>query len=150
MSPEVKGDDSPPRSGEASGTGFAPLKLLSTRRGKPIAILFAIIVLAIPALLIVAWWAPVPLFSLVGLVSWKSRYWLAGVLGGVVGIGFWLVEILALPQGAVSKLTQALAGAEGFSTTVMLLIGPALFGLVTALGSLSVAGLVRTIREFHV
>lgn len=150
VSPErAKGSDVSVGSPKTQGPLHLSFPWLATRRGQLLTLGGAAVALLVPALWLATWWAPVPLLSLAGVISWRTRYGLAGLVGGGVGLGFWTAELLWLPQGAVSRLTGALGGAEGFSPTVMFLLGPLLFGIVTALGSLTVAGSLRTIRAFH-
>ncbi len=146
----VTDSPAPPASEDVAPPTAAPrTSVLRGRKGRMVLIMVLAVVLAIPAIFVPFWWATLPLLSLFGLVAWKGPYWLAGVLGGIVGALFWVAELEFYPSAAVTRLTAALAGAEGFTPTVLFLLGPLLFGLLAALAALTVAGGLRLVRPAH-
>ncbi|MDE1821629.1 MAG: hypothetical protein KGJ23_09630 [Euryarchaeota archaeon] len=138
VAPAVKkGEERPSASPEETRRQRSHLYLL----------LLIFVLVSQPLLLLVvlvpAWWAALPILSIWGVVGWKrSRLW-ALLVGFVLGFGYWGVQLLLLPVGPRDKLAAIIASNLGGSTTVAFLVGPLLLGVLSALGSLTVAGGLR-------
>jgi hypothetical protein len=124
--------------------GSGPVKFHSShlRRMALVRVLLwmaVVILLAGVAIAVPAWWAAVPLLSLAGFLSWRSRILWGPLVGGLLGFGYWVALLLLLPARAVSRLSTALAGVMGLSPPLVEYLGPLLFAIVSALAALAVA-----------
>jgi hypothetical protein len=92
-----------------------------------------------------AWWTALPFATVLGGVvggRWVRWYW--GLLVGfAAGALSWGIELALLPADPRTRLADVLGPAEGLSGTLILLIGPILFGVVTAVTSTALAGAFR-------
>ena len=133
--------------GAPTMTGADPARRLRRRRWALSVGIWAalVVVLGVLAIFIPLWWAPVPLLSLVGLVSWRRNILWAGLVGWVVGFLFWSAQLWILPGAPAGRLAAALAGAEGLTPTEVFYLGPILFGVITLFAAMAATGLLRVL-----
>lgn len=133
-----------PPAAASEGASAAPKRGLS--RESLLLLLF--ILVSQPLLLLVVlvpyWWAALPILSIWGVVGWKKSWVFAPLLGFFLGFGYWVALLLSLPTGPRERLAVIIGANEGFSSSVALVIGPILFGVLAAFAALTVAGALRT------
>jgi hypothetical protein len=92
-----------------------------------------------------AWWTALPFAAAFGGMlggRWVRWFW-ALPLGFAAGAIVWGIELALLPADPRSRLAAVLGPAEGVSGFVFLLLGPVLFGVVSAVTALAAAGALR-------
>lgn len=91
------------------------------------------------------WWTALPFATaLGGIVGGRWIRWygapVAGFAGGAIP---WAIELALIPVAPRVRLARALGPAEGLSGTAFILIGPILFGVVSAVTAAAAAGALR-------
>lgn len=108
-------------------------------------VVVVLIVLATVPLWTQGWWTALPFATALGGAvggRWIPWYWSPPV-GFGAGALAWGFELALLPADPRARLAAVLGPADGLSGTLFLLIGPVLFGLVTAVTSTALAGALR-------
>jgi hypothetical protein len=110
-----------------------------------------LVVLATIPLWTPAWWTALPFAGVFGGLAggrWLRWFW-SIPLGFAAGALAWGLELAVLPADPRSRLADVLGAAEGFSPTVFTLLGPMLFGLVTAVVAAALAGALRLATDWR-
>lgn len=139
-----------PGPSEASAPEVASPSTGRKRPSKTFLMVLIFLLVSQPLLLLVVllpyWWAALPILSVWGILGWK-RTWLWSLLVGfLLGFGYWGIQLLFLPAVPRDRLAAIIAsGIGGAGTPVYLayVIGPLLFGLLSAFAALTVAGGLR-------
>ncbi len=122
------------------------------RGPRQITLLIGVVVAIISGLIAVVlpyWWFELPAISAFGLLSWKRNYFLGVLVSFVFGVLLWIVQMELLPSAPLGRIVTAVAGVEGVSGGLLFVLGALLLGVVSALGSATVAGIPRMLAAIR-